>query len=203
MIRHAYHVYAGGVAWRDAVQDHLDALRHGGLADELLGIHVGLVGPAPARHEALDVISEVLPVTIIGQADEGWEQVTLSGVRELARYAWAGDQILYAHTKGAANISEINTAWRKSMSYWNVVKWRDAAGHLSVADTAGCHWIPEGRFFGGNYWWAQAEYLATLPPPDYASRYMAEVWIGHNPDVISYDMVPGCPAFDRFTTTWT
>jgi len=203
VIRHAYHVYAGGVAWRDAVQDHLDALRHGGLADELLGIHVGLVGPAPARHEALDVISEVLPVTIIGQADEGWEQVTLSGVRELARYAWAGDQILYAHTKAASDPVPINVAWRKSMTYWNVIRWREAVAHLSDADTAGCHWIVDGhRFFGGNFWWANADYLATLPPLEYSSRFMAEVWIGENLDVIPFDMVPGWPGFERFTTQW-
>lgn len=203
VIRHAYHVYAGGTAWRDAVQVHLDALLASELAANLDTLHAGLVGPPAARAEALDMLAAALPVTVLATADDGWEQVTLHQVHQHAQGPWAGDLVLYAHTKGAHDPSAINTAWRASMTYWNVVRWREAVGHLSVADAAGCHWIVDGhRFFGGNYWWAAADYLATLPPLSMSDRWCAEWWIGENPAVRPYDMVPGWPAHERFTTQW-
>jgi len=204
VIRHVYHVYADGPDCSQAMLEHCDALHDSGLLDALAGrVYVGVVGSPDNRAEALEYLhSRGIRVDLVATADEGWEQVTLDWLRnEALRYPTLDCPTLYAHTKGAANVSEINTSWRRSMTYWNVIRWRDTVRHLEEADAVGCHWISDGRFFGGNYWWARNEYLATLPPLDYSSRYMAEVWIGSEHQR-PYDVVPGWPAFDRFTTTW-
>jgi hypothetical protein len=70
--------------------------------------------------------------------------------------------------------------------------WRKCVAALvSGADAAGAHWLtPEkypgyvkSPFFGGNFWWAKASFLLTLPPIKSNADcrddfYLAESWIG-------------------------
>ena len=87
------------------------------------------------------------------------------------------------------------------MTYFMVHRWRECVEHLAEYDTVGCHLIHEGRFWGGNYWWARSEWLKTLPPVPVDSRYHAEAWIGYA-DGRRFDMNPGWPDPSIFVTEW-
>lgn len=201
MVAHFYHVYSDG-EWQTPVEDHARALADGGLREHLSGLYLGVVGA--------DVDGPVecfrdygLDPYVWARASEGWEQVTLEA---LWRYCHVNDgPVFYAHTKGAANQSEINTAWRLSMTYYTVMQWRDALAALDTHDAAGCHWIDEpngNRFFGGTFWWANSRYIRSLPPVSYHSRWMAEIWIGEGHPIVR-DLNPGHPALrGRFVTEW-
>lgn len=192
MIEHYYHLYADG-DWRPALSEHQEALR--GLP--LGRVVVGVVGAPEARREALSVLPDWWDIV---EADEGWEQVTLDALfKDLPRIK---GPVLYAHSKGAANASDVNTAWRRCMTRSVVWHWPRALRALGRGhDTVGVHWLtPEEHpqavqipYYGGNFWWATADHLWRLPPPSHATRYHAEAWLGtvrpHNP----LDLMPGWP----------
>jgi hypothetical protein len=210
-LRHYYHVYASG-AWAAPVAEHTRAL---GAADFPGDIVIGLVGEAGDRERARQLIELQLAAEGLAaprmwvQAEEGFEQLTLAVVRESARAAAADYPVLYCHTKGARNDSEVNTAWRRSMTARVVGGWRQCVGLLGDHDTVGCHWItPQDEcpypdqtvdtpFYGGNFWWARSSYLATLPEPWQAERHDAEAWIGLGAPR-ACDLLPGWPSTKLF-----
>jgi hypothetical protein len=51
--------------------------------------------------------------------------------------------------------------------------------------------------FAGNFWWARAKYLATLPEPETENRRQAEGWVGLGGPKV-YDLRPGWPDWDDF-----
>ena len=203
-INHFYHVYTDG-DWVEAVDEHCTALKEHGLADELDGFYLGLVGTEENRLTALSRITmhHNMNAEVIAEAPFQWEQVTLEPLR---RFSTTNDgYVLYAHTKGAANHTPINIAWRSSMCYYNVVKWRDAVAKLDEGYKAvGCHWVNDA-IFGGNYWWAKTSYLKLLPTLRMDHRWRAEEWIGlaiADSKTEIFDMNFGWPDFVRFTTSW-
>lgn len=177
---HYYHVYADG-PWEPIVYDHLDALTKSHLAPELDFFRIGIVGTEENRAK----VKEVLPFAeVIAEAEKGWEQVTLTELHKASK-SFDG-AILYAHTKGAWTQSELARQWRVSMTYDTVTRWRACVDALQRVQAAGPYWLtshePEHAghryFFAGNFWWARADYLRTLPKPLTATRYQAEGWVG-------------------------
>lgn len=109
----------------------------------------------------------------------GWEQETLTPLYEFIQSH--DGFVSYAHTKGAAHNTEINTPWRLHMEYYNFVEWQTPvnallSGHLM----AGCIWltVDTAKFYGGTYWWARIDALRNNQPPTYNTRHDAEHWIG-------------------------
>lgn len=197
MIRHYYHVYADGL-WREPVAEHVAALAD---ITEPMTVTVGLVGAEQACDEVRAVLAEAgLEVASFVQEAVGWEQVTL---QQLSADLTTGHSspVLYAHTKGAHDPSPINIVWRRSMTRHVIGDWRTCLDALGEFDAAGCHWLTADRwpdlvqnpFFGGNFWWATADYLRKLPPLDCNNRWDAEKWVGlASPRV--YDLLPGWPS---------
>lgn len=212
-VRHFYHVYASG-AWAEPVREHAEALG----ASEFTGaITVGLVGPRGDRERAREMITRrfsmygaPVPDSWV-EADEGYEQVTLTALRNFARSHLQDMAILYAHTKGAHDNTEWNAAWRRSMTRRIVSDWPNCVRQLGRYELVGCHWLDPERyhtppydvaspFFGGNFWWALSNYVRRLPPLDAkGTRHDAETWIGlRSPRVL--DLLPGWPSMRLCTS---
>jgi hypothetical protein len=201
VIRHYYHVYADG-QWREPVNEHLAALA---TITEPMHLTVGVVGAEEHRHEAMRHISSYAWVNRWVEADTGWEQVTLQRLRDdLA--SGHNSPVLYAHTKGASDWSEINVVWRQSMIRHVIGRWQECLEHLRTVDAVGCHWLTREQWpglittpiFGGNFWWANPSYLETLPPLRYDDRWQAEGWIGIN-NPTAHDLLPGWPSIPLCT----
>jgi hypothetical protein len=117
--------------------------------------------------------------------------------------------VLYHHTKGAIHKGEIAyDVWRRRMQDVVVLNWRRSVQDLDNGmDSVGAHWLtPEqfghlvkSPFWGGNFWWAKAEFLLTLPPMPVTANsrpefYYAESWIGLGPRRPKVkDYIPGWP----------
>lgn len=117
--------------------------------------------------------------------------------------------VLYHHCKGAIHKGEgAYHAWRRRMQSATVDNWQRAVEAMdNGSESVGAHWLtPEqwpslvgSPFWGGNFWWAKASFLLTLPTiPETATTraefYIAESWIGsgpHRPIVTDYH--PGWP----------
>jgi hypothetical protein len=199
-INHFYHIYAEG-NWQEPVDEHINAVIDYGLRDSLNGFYVGIVGSQQNRNSVIEKLNQYdIDFSVVVEEDSGWEQVTMTKLHEFSKNN--NGFIFYAHTKSAHDPSPINIAWRKSMCYFNVVKWEDAINHLREMniDTVGCHWCKDS-FWGGTYWWATTSYLSSLEPPLNDNRWNAEEWIGSGrPRIV--DMNPGWPSFKGFVTQW-
>lgn len=200
---HFYHVYADG-QWQDPVGEHVEALTKFGLLDALDKMYVGYVGSKDNIKQAEKFIKRNTSskVETINKASGGWEQETM---RLIPGYI-TDERVLYCHSKGSADPSPINIAWRRDMTMECVVDWRRAVLMLDKHDAVGSHWVEEPdkgrRFFGGTYWWANAEYLLSLPAVGEETRFHAEYWIGEGQDPKICDLKPGHPQFIPLDTDW-
>ncbi len=187
MVTHLYHVYAGG-DWQRPVREHFTALNGSGLMGVLDFIGVGIVGPEASISE----VRGVLPsgVEVVTMAQTGFEQATLDCIPGLP-----DGPLLYAHTKGSFQVSARQDAWRRTMTWFNVMQWRSMLDALRTHDTAGIWWIPEPvhprPHYQGNFWWANSDYVKGLrfPVPGF-SRWEAELWLGTGRP-LPWDAYPG------------
>lgn len=186
-IAHFYHAWVEGdwqgptigTEWQRPAHGHVAAMGNAGLRPDLM--IVGLVGH-PGRRRAAQKwwrranVADHLEFT---EADDGYEQVTLRRLREWAATADPATHVLYAHTKGAYNLSPVTAKHREFMTAGVVGRWREATAALADHDAAGCFWNNQGPpQFTGNFWWSRAGYLATLPEVPDTDRYAAELWLG-------------------------
>lgn len=207
-LHHFYHIYCKG-SWETPTYDHIKALKEYGLLDSLSSFQVGLVGPENKREEVKKfLLSENINFSVCTEVDDGWEQETQDQIHSFAQDN--DGYILYAHTKNAVNINDLHVRWRLSMTYFNIVRWKDCVQHLDEGFSAvGCHYLEGGNenvktssgFFAGTYWWTHLKYIKKFPLPDRSSRYGAEGWIGWLKSVVDesednftiYDYVPYHP----------
>lgn len=201
-----FHIYAAA-DWESPTQEFLDAL-----GDENVQVNVGLVGPPADRAAAQYYVFQRQMARVVAEADEGYEQVTLLPLAKAVKKM--GGNVLYAHTKGASDQSELNVLWRRSMLDLVVRDRRFCESEIYKRgyDAVGTNFLtPEeyqgivtSPFFGGNFWVATARYLRTLPTPptrtrDNHGRFDAESWIGsgaRRPFVL--DRLPGFPSVELF-----
>lgn len=187
-----FHIYADG-DWELPATEFFDHLPQ-------LGAHVrvGVVGSPEnlisVRHW-LSRPGRSHDATIVAYSPDGWEQTTLEFLH--AESTTTDLPFLYTHTKGAADPSDLNVAWRRSMLRHVVAPCRSHLHLLPDYAIIGTRWLrshPTGvGFFAGNFWIATAAHLRGLPPLEYRDRYQAETWIGQgNPTHL--DLCPGWPA---------
>ena len=214
-LHHFYHVYADGDC-ETPIREHIRALKESGLYDNLTTFAIGFVGSPQKRDEAKHCIGTLgVKFTIAAEADHGWEQTTQIPMWEFSK---ANEGLmLYAHTKGASDRSEVNERWRRSMIYWNVIRWAEAVEILKdYAEGYGCHWkqpmlsMPEhtpGNFMWcGTFFWLRCEVMARFPKPAMTHRHEAEGFPGygwHEKPYTVYDPTPYFPNSGPFADGWT
>jgi hypothetical protein len=197
-LTHFYHVYADG-DWETPAYEHIEELFISGLLDELDNMFIGIVGSKENR----DKVKRNFAGVVVAEADEGWEQVTLSEVLKFAEYS--SDAIFYAHTKGAWSNTPLAKDWRESMTHDTVTRWQECVSSLRDHDAAGAFWLksvePEHHdhdfFFAGNFWWATANYVRSLAPVKTENRFQAEGWIGLGKPTVKV-MREGFPTWGNF-----
>lgn len=185
---HFYHLYADG-DWGRPLAEHLNALDRIGVP---FRVTCGVVGSAKNRAEAIGCLPGSWELV---EFDDGFEDRTLNLIKERL----SDIPVLYAHTKGAGFPLEVSDAWRACMTRQVVGKWRTNLQALASHDIVGAHWLTpeewfevESPFFGGNYWWATAAHLRSLPPLEMRDRFSAERWIGTMPARV-LNLVAGWP----------
>lgn len=212
MIHHFYHIYADG-KWQEPVSEHVRALKMG-LYDNLNTFAIGIVGSAENRHAVIDYLNtEGLAYEVYAEALQGWEQET-----QIPMWLFSQDNagaMLYAHSKGSSDPSDVNVRWRRSMDYWCTVRWQDAIEKLKDHDAYGSHWIqplvsmPEHKkgnwMFAGTFFWLRCEVLARFPKPALTHRWEAEGFCGYGyaeKPYRVYDCAPYFPNTAPFADGW-
>lgn len=160
--------------------EQLETIRRTGLYDASEKISIGMLGRnhrAFADHGKFEIAYRSRQV-------EEHEFPTLRMLHEAASRMQPDDHVWYIHTKGAnsyrPNSQPGPLGWRRFMEYYVLQHWRFLRGALWGHDCAGVQLRPEPwPHFSGNFWWARASYLRTLPVPMLTrSRTEAEEWLG-------------------------
>lgn len=214
-LHHFYHIYAAG-DWKQPLHEHLRGMIEYGLYYNLDTFNVGIVG---SQEQCVSVeaylTEQKIRHNIIATAESGWEQVTMIPMWEFSQKN--DGLILYAHTKGSSNASDVNIRWRRSMIWHNVCHWREAVNELSTRSHAyGCHWIaplisgmPEHKvgnmMFAGTFFWMRSEVMARHPKPALTHRWEAEGFCGygwHEKAYPIFDPTPYFPNTGPFADGW-
>lgn len=213
-LHHYYHIYADG-NWQQPVSEHIKALRDYGLISALKTLAIGMVGSdtnCTAVREYLQ--AEGICYHLADVQTIGWEQVTQIKMWEFSKEN--DGLMLYAHSKGSSDGSDVNIRWRRSMIYCNVIKWQECMKQLATHNAVGCHWLqpllegmPEhkqGNFmFAGTFFWVRCETMRHFPRPALTHRHEAEGFIGygwHEKPFPVYDFTPYFPNSGPFADGW-
>lgn len=135
-------------------------------------------------HEQSNLHYEVTKLAL-NQMKE-YETPTLTKLWDYARQN-PGAYICYIHTKGITKPNRPDAAtWRQTLNYWVLYKYKLCLEQLEQgADTTGCRFwefVLRGKKFphySGNFWWAKANYIASLQAP---IHYVKTYYPKFNPD---------------------
>lgn len=77
--------------------------------------------------------------------------------------------VWYIHTKGASKPSQGALSWRYAMEAFVIQEWKRIIQLFETQpelDCIGAHLPTDHRtFFAGNFWWARARHIKSLPSP--------------------------------------
>jgi len=202
-----YHFFARpGSDWTWALDQQLQLLKQSGLPN-VAEINMCVTGKIDLEYVArrypfvnvIDVRSIDHPNIFEGQTLRAIHQADLPD----------DAYVLYFHNKGATSNSTYVAAWRDCLNYEMVTKWRLCISALDGYDVVGVSDTHVQRsnyvITSGNFWWATAKYLKTLPDPidstqyldkhhpgDYDYRYCFERWITSTRRIKGPDIAMTC-----------
>ena len=99
------------------------------------------------------------------------EPDTLNFIKNRAENFENNKSILYMHTKGVTYdhpvLNKNVKAWVRYLDLYTIGHWKECIDALSTYDTAGTMYSPEPmKHYSGNFWWANSDYIKTLPTLD-------------------------------------
>ncbi len=132
------------------------------------------------------------------------EPDTLNYIKNRAEKFENNKPILYMHTKGVTYdhpvLNKNVKGWVRYLDLYTIGHWKECIEALQTYDTAGTMYsdVPM-KHFSGNFWWANSDYIKTLPTLDKENikpLERGEFWIcsqsdknkliGYKPDVDLY-----------------
>jgi hypothetical protein len=195
-----YHVALLG-DWEAVLARQMGKIVASGLYEDVEAIYVCAVGPGAGAF----TLPEHAKASVIHRSEQAteYEFPAIDFLRQRLRDDTEDAHVLYMHTKGvsyAPGSAERRCvdAWREYMEYFTVENFEQCRAHLETHDVSGVHWtgpdfVSEDyhhpAHFQGNFWWANARYLRTLPDSRDVpcgrrlQRMRPEFWIGSNPAV--------------------
>ena len=173
-----------------------------GLYDNANKIYLTLFGDIERHQEFLsdlkDLYSKIEYAVIVNQEFNN-EADSLNFVLKKASEYTENTPMLYLHTKGVSyshpEIKKNVNAWVRYLDLYVINKWEECLQSLNNYDIAGPFYTGGGGLgshFQGNFWWANSEYLKTLPKIDSNNieKYnRGEFWVASQTDNAN----PLCP----------
>lgn len=202
----------------DVALDQMNRVRLSGLSDSDSEIIVGINGGDESRDLAHIIMPQKAQLFFHGLESKN-ENPTIVLMEHYIRRNPGDYYVLYFHAKSSSHdpgtdYGQFDLKWKECMMHHCIDNWIQCMNDLASHQAVGCHWLTDQgvdrsqNYFAGNFWWAHAHYLRTLPSilgrtrirmsgiGSAESRYEAEVWIGNGPRLpIVRDYHPGNPAF--------
>lgn len=135
------------------------------------------------------------------------EPDTLNYIKNRAENFETNKPILYMHTKGVTYdhpvLNKNVKGWVRYLDLYTIAHWEECIDALNLYDTAGPMYLPTPmEHYSGNFWWANSDYIKTLPTLDKENIKLlerGEFWICSQTDknkLIGY--VPGIDLYKNY-----
>lgn len=202
----------------EVVKSQIGQMKNTGLLDSASEMIIGINGGDESKDIAHQVFDPKAKLIFHGLESRA-ENLTIV---ELEKWVPSHPEwlVLYLHAKGCTHVKsaygDFSDKWRECMMKYLVQNWRTCVADLKgEVESVGCHFMrgmADGtqNIWAGNFFWAKAKYLATLPSiylrerikmsgiAALESRYESEVWIGNGARLpIVKEYLPnggeGCP----------
>ena len=194
--------------WRLSYDTIMNAIKCGGLYNNTIEIRVGIV-----NNDGNIIDDERFHDPKIRIVDFGssqlYERLTLHNMRNHSESVDC--QYWYVHTKGIKFLDDHNIHmkncvfdWINLMIHWNIINWSTASDKLLSNDVYGCEYSCNPvQHFSGNFWWANSQYIRTLPSQIGSEYCDPEFWLfkRENPlicNIFSSGLDGGDHYFHRF-----
>lgn len=174
----------------------MDAIKNYGLYNETFEIRVGIVNENAKYKHDFRFDNPKIKIVVYGHSSR-YERLTLEHMRESSEKEDV--QYWYAHTKGISHFNGHDEHkkscildWINLLIYHNFEKWTIASNKLLSNDTYGCEYSKQHMnipHYSGNFWWANSQYIRTLPSKINDGYCDPEFW------VLSRDGVLMCNIF--------
>ena len=146
--------------------DQLDLIKRSGLYSKTKHVYVGVAG------RCLDFCFIDPKITILSH-----DPVLRNGecllLKSMYKYCQTCEpaKIWYIHTKGASAVDPKNrlyhnqNAWREYMQYFIIENHEDCIEALNEFDVCGVEFMKLYKYFIGNFWWANSNYIKKIKNP--------------------------------------
>ena len=182
-----FHVYLKS-GYTHILLNKFKKFRLSGLYEKTNKIYLTLFGDDIELHsdflnELQEVYSKIEYAVIVNQEFNN-EPDTLNFMLKKANEYKSNTSMLYLHTKGVSyanpNIKKNIDAWVRYLDLYVINKWEECVKSLEENDAAGGVYVEDPKHFQGNFWWANSDYLKTLPrlnKYNVANLNRGEFWI--------------------------
>jgi len=146
----------------------MSEIKSSGLYNECKEIRLGIVNDNGVVIDNKRFNDPKIKIISWGYSDN-YERVTLHNMIKSSQLEDV--QYLYCHTKGIKYFESNDTHtkncvmdWIKLLIHFNIKKWITASQCLMKYDTYGCEFSRKPKkHYSGNFWWANSQYIRTLP----------------------------------------
>ena len=201
-----FHVYLKSGYSRILI-DKFKKFKSSGLYDSANKIYLTLYGDIEFNSEFLNELKDMyskIEYGIVSNAVFNNEPDTLNLMLKKANEYESNTPMLYLHTKGLSYTHPIMKrnveAWVRYLDLFVINKWEECVKALEENDAAGGLYVyQDPKHFSGNFWWANSDYLKTLPRLNShnINQYnRGEFWILSNTDKV-YSVQDNTPQ-DRY-----
>jgi len=167
--------------------DQIDYIKKSGLYDKLDYIFVTLLGK-----NVLLTHDYKIKVIYYSENQNEMEFPSIQRIKHFADNISKKIKILYIHTKGVTN-KDHSYEWRKYLEYFLIEKNNiclNALDHYKCVGVNHQYYYDDNKYrnhFSGNFWWANSDYIKTLPMLQIVEdRYAAEHWLIGNLEINDY-----------------
>lgn len=176
-----YHICTVG-KWEEIVNDQVKTILNSGLYDKCQTIYVVIFGVECHKVQLPDKF-RIIHRNIDGQM---YERPILYYMRQKAMEVPTGTKFWYLHSKGVtkSNTQYWNnvTDWRKMMEYFLITQFDNCLYYLNTHDTYGVNLRTHPKLhYSGNFFWANSQYVKTLPAHIGSGYVDPEMWICSSP----------------------
>lgn len=190
MIKLFIHIATMG-EYQKITQELFHQISESGLLDACNEFNVCIVGDGDY---ILPYESDKIKVHRIGGIDE-FEFPTLQLIEDTIMASDENIKVFYFNGLGVTDNSVFKQSWRAYLTYFDILNYKECVKALDNGyDVCGVDWRTDPvPHYSGNFWWANSEYLKTLPkiqtlnkpnsPVILLLRHNAEMYIGMNPNV--------------------
>lgn len=181
--------------WKEIVEDQMEVMKSSGLLDVVDFVKCGVLGR--------ESFSPLHPKISVGYESPDVTEYEYPTLQMLWRFCkeHTGAKVFYVHTKGVtgrrAEVRDFQPPtgrrkenvdqWRRFLDYIILYQYKKCLVELEHgASACGPNWRhAKYKYFAGNFWWARADYVASLKKPvkpdlpnGPRARAPAEFWIG-------------------------